>query len=347
MNATTFGVDIAKSVIQVHWVQHDTGEIHNKKLSRAKFADFFAVRQPARIAMEACGGAHHWARTLMGLGHTVELLPARQVRAFVRGNKDDAADARAIWLAVQHADLRRAPVKSEQQQAVQFLHRMRSHWMSVRTASLNALRSVLYEFGVVLPAGPNGVLKRLGEQRCCIDEHLPASMRRLVDHQLQALRDIQGQIHAMELELTQVQRHSEAAQRLRQVPGIGLLGATALAATLGDARAWRNGREFSACLGLVPRHSGTGGKVHMQGISKRGDPYLRTLLISGARCLIAQPKHAPWLQQMLQRRPANVVAVALANKLARLAWALVAHGRSYDNQWVSQPPALACAAATA
>ena len=337
MNATTFGVDIAKSVMQVHWVECDTGEIHSKKLSRAKFVDFFAMRQPTRVAMEACGGAHHWARTLMGLGHTVELLPARQVRAFVRGNKDDAADARAIWLAVQHADLRRVPVKSTQQQAVQFLHRMRSHWMSVRTASLNALRSMLYEFGVVLPTGPSGVLKTLGEQRAAIDTRLPAAMQRLVDHQLQTLRDIQDQVQAMEVELAQVQGQSEAAQRLRQVPGIGLLGATALAATLGDGQAWRNGREFSACLGLVPRHSGTGGKVQMGGISKRGDPYLRTLLISGARCLISQPRHAPWLAQMLQRRPANVVAVALANKLARLAWALVAHGRGYDDHWVSLP----------
>ncbi len=151
MNATTYGVDIAKSVFQVHWVDASTGEIGRKKLARAKFADFFAQRLPARVALEACGGAHHWGRTLRAQGHQVELLPAHQVRAFVTGNKDDQADARAIWLAAQHGDLRRVPIKSCQQQAVLSLHRMRSHWISVRTATINAMRGLLYEFGVTLP----------------------------------------------------------------------------------------------------------------------------------------------------------------------------------------------------
>lgn len=337
MNATTYAADIAKNVLQVHWVDSLTGEVGRKKLSRAKFSEFFASRQPAKVVMEACGSAHHWGRTLGAMGHEVELLPAKQVRAFVRGNKDDAADARAIWLAAQQADIRRVPVKSTEQQAVQFLHRTRSHWISVRTATVNALRSMLYEFGVVLPQGKSNGLKVLGEQRASIDESLPATVQRLVDAQLQALRDLERHIQAVEAEIELVQKQSDTAKRLRQIPGIGLLGATALAAMLGkDGKGWRNAREFSSCLGLPPKHSGTGGKVRMGGMSKRGDPYVRTLLISGARSLMRQKSPPQWIVQLQSRRPPNVVAVAVANKLARTAWALIAHGRNYDQQWCSQ-----------
>ena len=339
MNATTYGLDIAKNVMQLHWIEPDSGEIKRKKLSRAKLSEFFAARQPGRIAMEACGGAHHWGRTLAALGHQVELLPARQVRAFVRGNKDDAADARAIWLAAQQSDIRRVALKSVQQQAVQAAHRLRSHWVCVRTATINALRGLLYELGVVLPQGKDAGLKALALQRASIDAQLPALMARLLDSQLQALREIEQHVAAIERELAVVQRELPTAAQLRAVPGIGLLGATALAATLGDASSWSNARQFACCLGVTPRHEGTGGKVRIGGLSKRGDPYLRSLLINGARSLlIHQDKAPPWVVQMLGRRPFNVVTVALAHKLARTAWALVAHGRSYEAQWHSSPP---------
>lgn len=338
MNATTFGLDIAKNVMQLHWVESSTGEIKRKKLSRAKLSDFFAQRQPGCIVMEACGSAHHWARSLESLGHQVELLPARQVRAFVRGNKDDAADARAIWLAAQQSDIRRVPIKDVEQQAIQAAHRLRSHWVSVRTATINAVRGLLYEFGVVLPQGKQAGLKAIALHRAHIDSQMPALMAHLLDAQLHMLREIEQRVEAIEGELAIAQRESQSAQQLRAVPGIGLLGATALAATLGDGSAWRNGREFACSLGLTPRHEGTGGKVHIGAISKRGDPYLRTLLISGARAVMRQANLTPWIVQMLARRPANVVAVALAHKLARTAWALVAHGRSYDTQWHSVPP---------
>lgn len=335
MNATTYAADIAKTVFQVHWVDPLSGEIGRKKLSRSKFIEFFASRQPARVVMEACASAHHWGRTLSAMGHVIELLPAKQVRAFVRGNKDDAADARAIWLAAQHADIRRAPLKSTEQQSVQFLHRTRSHWIDIRTATINALRAMLYEFGVVLPQGKTRALKTLSEQRTAIDGCLPAPMQRVLDSQLQALRDVQRQIEASEAEIELVQRQSPTAKRLRQIPGIGLLGATALAAMLGnDAKGWRNAREFSSCLGLPPKHRGTGGKVSLGGMSKRGDPYVRTLLISGARSLMVNMKHPPeWVARLQSRRPPNVVAVAIANKLARMAWAIVAHASSYDKRW--------------
>ena len=346
MDRTTYGLDIAKNVMQLHWVEAQTGEIGRKKLARAKLAAYFAELQPVRIVMEACGSAHHWARVFAGLGHQVELLPAVQVRAFVRSHKDDAADARAIWLAAQQSDIRRVPQKSAEQQGVLALHRTRSHWVSVRTATVNALRGLLYEFGVVLRGGRQAGLKALAEQRAQIDEQVPQIMRGLVDGQLQTLTQVQQRIDQLEHELAALQKQLNKAVELRQVPGIGVLGATALAATLGDGKAWHSGREFSASLGLVPAHSGTGGKVRTGHISKRGDPYLRTLLIHGARSVIERAKYKPkWLQQMLARRPPNVVVVALANKMARTAWALMAHGRAYQRDWQSAKPGCSTAQA--
>lgn len=339
MNRTTYGLDIAKSVMQLHWIDGETGEIGRKKLGRAKLAEYFAQLKPVRIVMEACGSAHHWARTFIGMGHEVELLPARQVRPFVRSNKDDAADARAIWLAAQQSDIRRVPLKNVEQQAVMSLHRTRQHWVSVRTATTNALRGLLYEFGVVLPGGKNAGLKALGAHRAEIDAKVPALMSRLIDGQLATLKDIEQRIDELEAEIAAQQKQMDKAIKLRRVPGIGLLGATALAATLGDGRGWKSGREFSASLGLVPAHSGTGGKARIGHLSKRGDPYLRTLLIHGARAVIAHAKHKPkWIEQLLARRPLNVAVVALANKMARTAWALVAHGRDYQREWKSTPP---------
>lgn len=339
MDRTTYGLDIAKNVMQMHWVEAETGEIGRKKLARAKLAEYFAQLQPVRIVMEACGSAHHWARVLGALGHEVELLPAVQVRPFVRSNKDDAADARAIWLAAQQGDIRRVPQKSVQQQAVLALHRTRSHWVSVRTATVNSLRGLLYEFGVVLRGGRQAGMKALGEQRAAIDEQLPATMRGLVDGQLHTLAQLGQRIEQLECEIAALQKQLKGARELDQVPGIGVLGSTALAATLGDAKAWRSGREFAASIGLVPAHVGTGGKVRMGHISKRGDPYLRTLLIHGARAVIEHAKDKPkWLQDLLVRRPLNVAIVALANKMARTAWAIVAHGRAYQRDWQSAKP---------
>ena len=346
MDRTTYGLDIAKSVMQLHWVDVDTGEIGRKKLARARLAEHFAQLRPVRVVMEACGSAHHWARVLGGLGHEVELLPARQVRPFVRSNKDDAADARAIWLAAQQSDIRRVPIKNCEQQAVLALHRTRAHWVSVRTATVNSLRGLLYEFGVVLHGGRQAGLKALAEQRAAIDGQLPEAMRRLVNGQLHSLEQVTVRIDELEQELAALHRQMDKAVQLRKVPGIGVLGATALAATLGNGAAWRSGREFSARIGLVPAHSGTGGKARMGRISKRGDPYLRTLLIHGARAVIEHSKQRPkWLEQMLVRRPMNVVIVALANKMARTAWALVAHGREYQRDW--QSARTECSAASA
>lgn len=334
MNVTTYGLDTAKNVMQLHWVEPTSGEICRKKLSRAKLLEFFAQRAPGRIALEACAGSHHWGRTLGALGHQVELLPAGQVRTFVRANKDDAADARAIWLAAQHADIRRVPLKSCQQQAIQALHRTRSHWVSLRTATINALRGLLYEFGVALPQGKHAGLGMLGEQLGQLQESLPPSVMAMALHQLAAIRQLDEHVKVYEDQLRAVLKGTESARRLEQLPGVGVMGATALAATLGDGKGWRNAREFASSLGLVPRHSGSGGKVSMGGISKRGDPYLRTLLTNGARAVLSSPKGPPpWAHALLLRRPFNVVVMALAHKIARMAWALVAKGRDYDGRW--------------
>lgn len=330
MNATTYAIDIAKSVFQLHWVEPVTGEIHRKKLQRAKLMDFFARLQPCRIVMEACGGAHHWGRELGKLGHQVELLPPHKVKESASGNKDDASDARAIWVTATHRDVRRVPVKTVEQQAQLFTHRVRTHWVSLRTATVNQLRSMLYEYGAVAPKGRKKVVEWVGQHRAQIEQQVPALVVQLMDQQLQALRELDERIVANERSLQQASHADQSIRALLKVPGIGLLGATALKAELGDGSGWKNSREFACCRGLVPRHTGTGGKVRMAGISKRGDPYLRTLLIHGARNLVRTSNPAPWIAQMLLRRPFNVVAVAVAHKLARVAWSIVVRGEQFD-----------------
>jgi len=332
MDHTTFGLDIAKNVMQVHWVDGQTGEIGRRSLKRSQLVPFFARQASCRIVLEACGGSHYWGRTLSALGHEVQLIPARQVRPFVRGNKDDAADAQAIWSAAQQPDRRWVPIKSEAQQAVLSLHRVRAQWIKVRTQTVNGLRGLLHEFGVLLPGGRQAGVKTLTTGRAQIDAQVPTLMHGLIDGQLQRLRQIDARIEAIEAQLQGLETQLDSARRVRQIPGVGLLGATALAAVLGEeAKGYRNAREFAACLGLVPCHRGTGGKVVVGHLSKRGDPYLRTLLMHGARSVICRAKtRSAWLEKLLARRPLNVAVAALANKMARTAWALVAHGRAYQ-----------------
>lgn len=332
MNITTFGLDIAKNVMQVHWVDDSTGEVGRRTLKRSQLTAFFARQPSSRIVLEACGSGHYWARTLSALGHEVRLIHARHVRPFVRGNKNDAADAQAIWSAAQQPQMRWVPVKSEQQQAVLSLHRVRSQWVKVRTQMVNGLRGLLYEFGVVLPGGRQLGVKAIMTHRAELEDKVPVVMQPLLDGQLQMLRQIDERIAGIEAQLQGLEQQLDSARRVRQIPGVGLLGATVLAATLGeDAKGYRSAREFAACLGLVPCHRGTGGKVAIGHLSKRGDPYLRTLLMHGARAVIFHSKtKSAWLEKLLARRPFNVVVAALANKMARTAWALVAHGREYQ-----------------
>ena len=345
MQVTTYGVDLAKRVFQVHWVEPDTGEVKRKVLMRAEFGAFFARRAAGRVAMEACGSAHHWGRVLRGLGHEVRLIAAQFVSPFVKSNKTDAADAQAIWEAAHRPQMRFVALKSELQQAVLGLHRMRAQLVKIRTMQANQVRGLLYEFGVVVPRSWRSLLLQAAP---ILADHtrreVPDLIRGQLHCQLQGLRELTERIEQLEHSIGTYRQDDPQCRRIEAIPGVGPLSSTAVLASIGDARTFRSGREFAAFLGLVPRQSGTGGRVRLLGISKRGDPYLRTLLIHGARTVLnhsTRPGRTPppWLQGLLSRRPKNVVIVALANKIARTIWALLAHGRDFDPRWRQAVPA--------
>ena len=331
MQVTTYGLDLAKSVMQLHWVDMETGEIRRKQLKRRRLLEFFANRQPGVIAMEACGSAHYWARELRELGHEVRLIAAQFVRPFVKTNKNDAADAAAIWETVQRPDMRFVAVKTEEQQSVLALHRMRSQLIKVRTMQVNQIRGLLYEFGADLPQGRQRGLKEVPDALADLENSISPMMLDTIRQQLKRLDEMDKDIADIEKRLTLWKKGQEAVTRLMAIPGVGLLTATAIIATVGDMKSFRSGREFAAFLGLVPRQSGTGGKVRLLGISKRGNTYLRSLLTHGARAVVNfQIKNRnPWIDKLLSRRPHNVTVVALANKMARTIWALLVKNTEY------------------
>ncbi|RQQ42976.1 IS110 family transposase [Burkholderia stagnalis] len=339
MNATPVGIDIAKSVFQVHYVDQETGEILNRPIKRAKFLEHFANRARCLIGMEACGGAHHWARQLMRLGHEVRLMPAEFVKAFNIRNKNDAADAKAIWLAVQQPS-RPVAVKTEMQQAMLALHRMREQLVKFRTMQINGLRGLLTEYGEVMSRGREKLNNEVPAVLGRLTERLPSALIDTLREQWNGLARLDEQITGIERRMREWKKDDRAVKAISEIPGVGLLTATAAVAMMGDAKAFRSGREFAAWAGLVPRQTGSGGKVNLHGISKRGDTYLRTLLIHGARSVLSHAKDpGPWVEQMKKRRPANVVVVALANKMARTIWAVLAHDRQYQKGYVSVKPA--------
>ena len=339
MNRTAVGVDIAKNVFQLHYIDPATGEIVNKPIKRAKFLEFFANREPCLIGMEACGGAHHWARQLTKMGHEVKLMPGKFAKAFNIGNKKDAADARAIWLAVQQP---RKPVavKTEMQQAMLALHRMREQLVKFRTMQINGLRGLLTEYGEVMGKGRAALDKAIPQVLGRVAERLPAVVIDTLREQWSGLTKLDEQVASIERRMREWKKEDPQVQAISQIPGVGLLTSTAAVATMGDAKAFRSGREFAACIGIVPKQSGTGGKVSLLGISKRGDTYLRSLLIHGARSVLSNSKNpGEWVEQIMKRRPKNVVIVALANKMARTIWAMLAHDRPYQKDYVSVKPA--------
>ncbi|MGO9945687.1 MAG: IS110 family transposase [Steroidobacteraceae bacterium] len=348
MKRTTIGLDLAKRVFQVHAVDANTGEMERVALKRSQVLRFFVNREPCIVAMEACGSAQHWARELVKQGHEVRLIAAQFVRPFVKTNKTDAADAEGIWEAAQRPGMRYVALKSEEQQAMLGLHRLREQRVKMRSMLVNQLHGLMAEYGVALPKGWAVMLKQAGE--LLADEErsaIPALLRAALLEQIEQVRALSGQIKSLERRIGAWQRRAEDCQRIAAIPGVGLLTATAAVATMGDARSFRSGREFAAFLGLVPRQSGTGGRVKLLGISKRGDRYLRTLLIHGARTVLSWQRRPgreldPWLKQLLARRALNVVVVALANKMARMIWALLAHGRTFQRGYGQAP---ACTAA--
>jgi transposase len=337
MNAIAYGVDTAKNVFQVYSVDPETGEVFNKQVKRAKFLEYFANRVPCLIGMEACGGSHHWARQLSAMGHQVKLMAGKAVKAFVGGgNKNDAADARAIWIAVQQAGVMEVGVKTEAQQAVLSLHRMRQQLVKFRSMQSNGLRGLLTEYGETMAVGRAALNQAMPSVLARLSERLPATLIDTLREQWAMLGKLDQDVARIEQRLLAWMQQEKACKAIAEIPGVGLLTATAAVATMGRANAFKSGREFAAWLGLVPGQTGTGGRVRLLGISKRGDSYLRTLLIHGARSVLAHTK-APsaWLQEISKRRSSNVVAVALANKIARTIWAMLAHDKPYDSSHVS------------
>jgi len=340
MDATTYGLDVAKRVFQLYWVDAQSGEFVNRRFGREDVIGFLAQRPAGRVALEACGSAHWWARKIEALGHQVILLHAKFIRPFVQTNKTDAADARAIWTAAHQPGMRTVAAKSEDQQAMLGMHRMRAQLVKFRTMQINQLRGLLYEFGVTFRAGRLAGLAEIRARMGELEGLLPGVLQSGLQDQLKRIDALQTDIDALEERIGSWNKQEAACRAIAEVPGIGRLTATALVATMGQARAFKSGREFAAFLGLVPRQSGTGGRIRLGSISKRGDPYLRTLLVHGARSVMANAK-APsaWQTQIQTRRPRNVATVALANKMARTAWAILAHGRAYQQDYVSVRPA--------
>jgi len=331
MELNVIAIDIAKQVFQLHWIDSDTGSIERLRLKRSQVLSWFVNRKPAVVVMEACGGAHEWGRQLLQLGHQVRLLTPNSVRPFVQRNKTDAADACAIWTAGQQPGAKFVAVKTVHQQVVLSLHRIRAQLMKMRIMQTNELRGLLYEFGIVLPEGHRALLKELPAALTHAGERLPSMFVQCLQEQVSRIGSLDADIAAIERRLAQQLRETPACKTLTDIPGIGLLTATAVVASMGSPAAFRDGREFAASIGLAPRQTGTGGRVRQLGISKRGDGYLRTLFMHGARAIV-RSSHAtswPWLAELLKRRPYNVAVAAVANKLARTVWAILAKGQSW------------------
>ena len=340
MNTTTIGLDIAKRVFQVHGVNTRGQTTMTRRLKRAEVLRAFANLPPCLIGMEACGSAHHWARKLSGIGHTVKLIAPQFVKPYVKSNKNDARDAEAICEAVSRPNMRFVPMKTVEQQATLALHRARQGFVSARTAQSNQLRGLLSEFGIVMPKGISNLKRQMPEILEDGENGLAHASRALFARLYAHFRELDRQVAELERQIKLCHRENPASRRLEAIPGIGPLSASALAATIGDAKAFRNGRQLAAWLGLVPRQHSSGGKEQLLGISKRGDTYLRTLLIHGARSVLLTLKRPgnqtdSWLARLAARRNANIAAVALANKNARVTWALLAHERDYQAAYVA------------
>ena len=340
MKITTVGIDLAKNVIQVHGVDKRGKTVLKKSLKRMQVLPFFANLPMYLIGMEACGSAHHWARKLQTLGHIVKLMAPQFVKPYVKTNKNDAADAEAICEAVTRPTMRFVPIKNGDQQAVLALQRARRSFVKARTAQANQIRGLLTEYGIVIPQGISHIATHLPDILEDGENGLPGVFRQLIDRLDLHLKELDHQIRELEIQIQAWHRANEDSRKLAQIPGIGPITASALVASIGDAKHFADGRQLAAWLGLVPRQHSSGGKQTLLGISKRGDTYLRTLLIHGARAVIRVAERktdhvASWLAGLMGRRNKNVAAVALANKNARAVWALLAQDREYKANYVS------------
>ncbi len=342
MNISTIGIDLAKNVFQVHGVDAHGDVVVVRKLRRAQVVAFFAKVPVCLIGMEACATAHHWARELTKLGHTVRLLPPAYVKAYVKRSKNDAADAAAICEAVTRPSMRFVPIKTEEQQASLAVHRTRALFIGQRTQLINALRAHLAELGLVAETGRDGFTKLVEMVWDEDNVSLPPAMRQALLAVVDQLEALSQQISKLDRVIMAQHKASDVSRRLESIPGIGVIGATAIVATVADPSAFKSGRDLAAWIGLVPRQHSTGGKEKLGGISKQGDRYLRRLLVVGATAVVRQARLHPekylWVMKLLAKKPAKVVAIAVANKTARIAWAIMAKGGHY------RAPELAAAA---
>lgn len=337
MNITRIGLDLAKNVFHVHGVDRQERLVAKRKLTRSQMRGYFEKLPPCLIGMEACASAHYWAREFGRMGHEVKLIPPQFVKPYVKSQKNDANDAEAICEAVGRPNMRFVAIKTGTQQDIQALHRIRAELVRQRTAKANQIRGLLAEYGVIAPTGIGSLRRALPEIQEDAENGLSALFRRLLTGLRQDLETFDTRVSTLDEEIAAVARADATAQRLQSIPGIGPMTATALVAAVGDARQFKRGRDMAASLGLTPGQHSSGGKERLLGISKRGDSYLRMLLIHGARAVlkVASRKDDPrsrWVTGVATRRHKNVAAVALANKNARIAWALLTQGGDYDSR---------------
>jgi transposase len=331
---TTIGLDIAKSVFQVHGIDAQGKVVIRRQLRRRYVLAFFQKLPPCLVGIEACASSHHWSRELQALGHTVRLMPPAYVKPYVKRQKNDAADAEAICEAVSRPSMRFVETKTPEQQSCLMLHRTRHLFIRQQTAVINSIRAHLAEFGIVARVGRQGVEDLLDVVADPKERRVPEVARACVAALAIQLRMLKAQILEFDRRIMAWHRSNETSRRLDEIPGVGPVLATALVASVADPKAFRSARDFSAWIGLVPRQHSSGGKEKLGGISKQGDRYLRGLFTAGALAVIRYAKvhgtkHRPWLSALLARRPTKVAAIALANKIARMAWAMMARSERY------------------
>lgn len=329
---TTIGLDLAKNVFQVHGIDTAGNVVVRRQLRRGDVLRFFGELSPCLIGMEACGTAHFWGRELCKLGHEVKLMPPAYVKPYVKRGKTDAADAEAIAEAVARPTMRFVAIKTEEQQAALMLHKVRDLLVRQRTMLINALRGHLAEFGTIAARGAGGVTTVI-TAFYEMQSELPAPARKALHGLIDQMRKVDAEIKKVEADIVAWHRGNEASRRLATIPGIGPITASAIAAAVPDASLFRSGRQFAAWLGLTPKAHSSGGKDRLGGISKQGDGYIRRLLVIGATAVIRLARQGNaskvWAAKMLENKPARLVSVALANKTARIAWAILARNQSY------------------